>query len=100
MAIPNTIIAQLVQKGIYVLNKLKDFYKNFSKQITNNLRNSGRRIPYLNPNAPANSTIATPLFIFGAKSQKGMLEDCEIVKYYFSVTRLLASAMIKYKSAI
>ena len=79
MAIPNKMIAQLVLEGIAFLDDLKDFDKYSLKQVAYNLRNPGGRIPHPDPAAAANATTQMPPFVFGAKSQKRMLEACEIV---------------------
>ena len=68
MEIPVATIVQLVQEGIEHPDDLQDFDKGSLKDVANNLRNPGGRIPHPGPNAQANATISTPPFVFGAKS--------------------------------
>ena len=46
MAIPVVKIVQLVQEGIEHSDDLQDFYKYSLKDVANNIRNPGGRIPY------------------------------------------------------
>ena len=41
--------------------------------------------PQPSPGAPPGSTIPTPPFVFGAKSQKHIAVTCDLVKYYTTV---------------
>ena len=60
---------QLQAEGITLVSDLADFNKDSLQQLADNLRHPGGRIPDPNPAAQARSTIPTPPFVFGAKSQ-------------------------------
>ena len=51
MAIPVATIVQLVQERIEHPDDLQDFYKDSLKDIANNLRNPGGRIPHPDHNS-------------------------------------------------
>jgi hypothetical protein len=69
MGIPNATVVQLQQEGIDSVDSLADFDKTTIEQIAANLRRPAGRVPNNNPGMPPGSTMATPLFVFGAKSQ-------------------------------
>ena len=100
MAILNATIAQLAEEGIVTPDDLKDFDKDSLKQVADSMRNPGGRIPHPDAAAPEGSTVPRPPFIFGAKSQKRMLEASEIVRYYSTIGRPLTSTIIKYEPTI
>ena len=64
MAVPVATIVQLVQEGIEHPDDLQGFDKESLKDLANNIRNPGGRIPHTDPNAQANATISTPPFVF------------------------------------
>ena len=80
-------IVHLVQEGIEHPDYLQDFDKDSLKDFANNLRNPGGRFPNPDPNAQANMNILNTTFIFGAKSQKKMLEACVLVRFYKTIKR-------------
>jgi hypothetical protein len=100
MAIPRATVEQLEQEGIETVDDLTDFDKESLLQVADNLRRPGGRIPNLDPNAARGATIATPPFVFGAKSQKRLLAASEIVKYYNTVGRAITSANIMWDPII
>ena len=57
-----------------------------------NLRCPGGRVPDPNPAAQAGSTIPTPPFVFGAKTQRRIAVACDLVKYYRTVGHDLTAA--------
>mmetsp|Transcript_33177 Transcript_33177/g.50752 ORF Transcript_33177/g.50752 Transcript_33177/m.50752 type:complete len:93 (+) Transcript_33177:65-343(+) len=57
-AIPNETVNQLANKGIAAVSDLSEFNKESLKQILDNLRNPGGRIPNPDPGAPAGSVDA------------------------------------------
>ena len=65
MEISVATIVQLVQEGIEHPEDLQDFDKDSLKDVANNLRNPGGRIPHRDPNAQENATISTPYVVFG-----------------------------------
>ena len=69
MAIPHATVIQLQNEGIMSVADLVDFDKDMLSQIAENLRRPGGRIPDPNPAAPAGTSIPSPPFVFGAKSQ-------------------------------
>jgi hypothetical protein len=87
MGIPAETRLQLANEGIDDVSHLADFHKDTLTQVADNLRQPGGRIPNPDPNAPPGSTIAQPPFVFGAKSQKRLLEACELIRYYEMVSR-------------
>jgi len=68
MAIPNATRIQLQQEGIEHLADLLDFDKEALRQVAENLRRPGGRVPNPDPAADPGDTILTPPFVFGAKS--------------------------------
>ena len=100
MAIPVATIVQLVQEGIEHPDDLQDFDKDYLKDVANNLSNHGGRIPHPDPNARENATISTPPFEFGAKSQKRMLEACELVRFYETIERPITATKLLYRPVI
>ena len=72
---------QLQSEGITSVSDLADFNKDLLQQLADNLRHPGGRVPDPNPAAQPGSTIPTPLFVFGAKSQRHIAVVCDLVKY-------------------
>ena len=70
MGIPHVTVVQLQAEGITSVSDLADFNKVSLQQLADNLRRPGGRVPDPNPAAQPGSTIPTPPFIFGAKSQR------------------------------
>ena len=100
IAIPHATVIQLQNEGIDSPDDLQDFEKDTLLQVAENLRKPGDRIPNPDPNAPEGSTIPRPLYVFGAKSQKRLLEACELVRFYATVGRPLTAANIRYDPII
>jgi hypothetical protein len=100
MAIPHETVVQLENEGIEAVGDLEDFDETTLKQIADNLRRPGGRVP--DPNAgeeggpPEGATIPTPPFVFGAKSQKRLGVACEIVRYYKTVGRTISAGNMKW----
>ena len=69
MGIPHAIVIHLQEEGIESVSNLGGFDKDAFDQIAANLCRPTGRIPDPNPTAVAESTIPTPPFLFGAKSQ-------------------------------
>lgn len=87
MAIPGATRLQLQQEGIETVDDLVDFDKVTLKQVAENLRRPGGRVPDTDPGAAPGATIPTPAFVFGAKSQMRLLAACDLVRYYETVGR-------------
>eukprot|EP00957_Ditylum_brightwellii_P010363 783635-Ditylum_brightwellii.AAC.1 len=62
------IITQLVVDGISKVEDLAAFDMEMLKQVADNLRRLGGRIPNLDPGAATGATISQAPFVFGAKS--------------------------------
>ena len=69
MGIPHATMLQLQSEGITSVSDLADFNKDSLQQLADNLRRPEGCIPDPNPTAQPGSTIPTPPFVFGAKSQ-------------------------------
>ena len=98
MGIPHTTVVQLQSEGITLVADLADFDKDSLQQLADNLRHPGGRVPDPNPGAPPGSTIPTPPFVFGAKSQKCIAIACDLVKYYTTVSHDLTGANLQWSS--
>ena len=100
MAIPAATRIQLQEEGIDTVNDLVDFDKDTLKQVADNLRRPGGRVPDPDPGAAAGATIPTPLFVFGAKSQMRLLAACDLVRYYDTVGREVTPQNIRWDPVI
>ena len=69
MDLPAATRIVIAQEGLEDLADLVEFDERSLKQITDNIRCPGGRVPDPDPNAAAGATILTPAFVFGAKSQ-------------------------------
>lgn len=106
MAIPPRTLAQLRNEGIHTVDDLSEFDKDTLKQIADNLRRPGGRVQdpnYVQPDPmpdppPAVPTVATPPFIFGAKSQKPLQVACELVRFYDTVGRPLTASNVQWNT--
>ena len=96
MAIPVATYQQLANEGIVTPDDLLDFDKDSIEQIAKNLRSPSDRIPNPDPAAPPGSTIPRPPYVFGAKSQKRLLEACDLIRYYETTGRAVTPANIAY----
>ena len=85
MGIPHATVLQLQSEGITLVSDLVDFNMTSLQQLADNLRRPGGHVPDPNPGAPPGSTIPTPPFVFGAKSQRHIAVACDLVKYYITV---------------
>ena len=77
---------------------LADFDKDTLQQLVDNLRHPGERVLDPNRGAPPGSTIPTPPFVFGAKSQKHIDVPCDLVKYYTTVGHDLTAANLQWST--
>ena len=84
------------QEGIQSVEDLADFEKPSLQQLVDNLRKPGGRVPDPDPNASLGSTIPTPAFKYGAKSQKRLTVACDLVRFYQTVGRDLTAANIQW----
>ena len=98
MGVQHATVVQLALEGIQTVDNLADFDKEALQQLADNLRRPGGRVPNPEPGAAAGSTILTPAFVFGAKSQKHLGIACELVWYYNPVGRNLTAANILWNN--
>ena len=96
MGIPHATVMQLQSKGITLVADLVDFDKDSLQELVDNMRHPGGCVPDPNPGAPPRSTIPTPPFVFGAKSQKHIAIACDLVKYYTTVGHDLTVANLQW----
>ena len=68
MAIPQAIVIQLLLEGIDTMSDLVKFDRLSIKQIADNLRRPGGRVPDPSPQATVGSTVPNPSFVFSTKS--------------------------------
>ena len=100
MGIPHVTVVQLQAEGITLVSDLTDFNKDSLQQLADNLRCPGGCVPDPNPAAQAGSTIPTPPFVFGAKSQRRIAVACDLVKYYRTVGRDLTAANLQWNTVM
>ena len=100
MGVQHATVVQLALEGIQTVDDLADFDKEVLQQLADNLRRPGGRVPNPDPGAAAGSTIPTPAFVFGAKSQKRLGIACELVRYYNTVSRDLTAANMRWNNVI
>ena len=98
MGIPHATVMQLQFEGITLVADLADFDKDSLQQLADNLRCPGGRVLDPNPGAPPGSTIPTPPFVFGAKSQKCIAVACDLVRYYTTVGHDLTAANLQWST--
>ena len=96
MGIPCATMVQMQHERIQSIADLADFDKESLKQLADNLRKPGGRIPDPDPNAVEGATIPTPAFTYGAKSQKRLTVACDLIRYYQTVGRDLTAANIQW----
>ena len=98
MGIPHITVVQLQAEGITLVSDLVDFNKDSLQQLADNLRCPGGRVLDPNPAAQPGSTIPTPPFVFGAKSQRHIAVVYDLVKYYRTVGRELTVANLQWNT--
>ena len=98
MGIPHVTVVQLQAEVITSVSDLTDSNKDSLQQLVDNLRRPGGRIPDPNPAAQPGSTIPTPPFVFGAKSQRRIAVACNLVNYYRTVGRDLTAANLQWNT--
>ena len=100
MGVQHATVVQLALEGIQTVDDLADFDKEALQQLADNLCHPGGRVPNPDPGAAAASTIPTPAFVFGAKSQKRLGIACELVRYYNTVGHDLTAANMRWNNVI
>ena len=100
MAIPKETVTQMSNEGITTVSDLVDFDEKSLQRIANNLRRPGGRIPDPTPGAPAGTTIPTPPFVFGAKSQSRLEVACNLIRFYETIGRPLTASNLKWTNVM
>ena len=77
-----------------------DFDTDTIQQVADSLWRPWGTIPEPTPNAVPEATIPTPPFVFGAKSHKLVLVQCEIVIYYETTGQGITTASVLWKKLI
>ena len=99
IAILHETVLQLIHGGICIVDDLVEFNKVLIQQIASIIRRPGGMINYLTPRAAQGSTIPTPPFRFGAKSQSQSQSHLEVaydlVRFYETIGRPLTGANLK-----
>ena len=98
MGIPHVTVVQLQAEGITSVSDLADFNKDSLQQLADNLRHPGGHVPDPDPAAQPGSTIPTPPFVFGAKSQRRIAVACNLVSYYKKVGCDLTAANLQWNT--
>lgn len=75
--------------NLTVADLAEDFYKDILSQIVDNLYRPGGCIPNATPGVTTCSTIQTPPFIFGAKSQIRLRVACDLICYYNTMVLMI-----------
>ena len=100
MALPRATRDAIGEEGLNDIDDLVEFDSDSMKQITDNLRRPGGRIPDPDPTAAVGATIRTPTFVFGAKSQVRLAAAIEIAKYYETTGRDLTVSNMRWNPTI
>ena len=98
MGIPHATMLQQQSEGITLVSDLADFNMTSLQQLADNLRCPGGRVLGPNPAAQPGSTIPTPPFVFGTKSQRRIAVACDLVKYYITVGHDLTAANLQWNT--
>ena len=100
MAIPRDTLGELASEGITSVADLADFDKESFKQIAENLRRPGGRVPCptirQRNGPPAGTTIPTPPFVFGSKSQTRLEVAGNLVRFYNDIGCILTPANVQW----
>jgi len=97
MALPNAARIQLQVEGLTSIDDLAEFNQDMFEKIASNLRRPSGWIP--DPAIP-NAMIPQPLFVFGTKSQQDLVAAADLVQYYSTVGRTLATANVQWRTHI
>ena len=90
----------MATEGLETVDDLAEFDDESLKQITDNLRRPGGRIPDPNPGAATGATIPAPSFVFGVKSQLRLKSATTITKYYETVGRTPSAGNMRWNPVI
>ena len=96
MAIPRATVLELANEGIVTVADLVDFDKESFKQIADNLRRPGGRIPDPTPGAAPGATIPKPPFVFGSKSQTRLQVACKLLRFYQMIGRNITAPNMQW----
>ena len=90
----------IAQEGLEDLADLVEFDDKSLKQITDNLRRPGGRVPDPDTNADVGATIPTLSFVFGAKSQLSLKAAFDIARYYETTGLALSASNMRCNPVI
>ena len=96
MAIPHDTVVELNNEGIVTVEDLADFDRESLKQVADNLRRPGGRIPDPTPGATRGATIPKPPFVFGSKSQTRLGVACQLIRFYEMIDRPLTATNLRW----
>lgn len=104
MGIPAATYAQLQQEGMSTVDDLEDFEADCVKRIADSLRRPSGRIPDPRAGAvdgpPAGTTMPTPPFQFGMKSQIRLEAAINLVYFYKTIGRDITAQNVVYEPII
>ena len=83
-----------------MVSDLLEFDKDSFKEVVDNLRRPGGRIPNPDAHPPDGFTIPQPPFQIGAKSVMRLVAASKIGRYYETVGRELSAANMKWSETI
>ena len=95
MGIPNATRVQLQTEGIIMIEDLAEFDDAELQVICDNLRRPSGRIP-ADPTDPHGAQVATPPFVFGAKSFMRLKAAAHAVRYYLATAREVTAANMRW----
>ena len=82
MGIPHKMVVHIKNEGITTVDDLSKFDKGTIDHIDANIWLPEVRIPNPNPKTETGTMISTTTFVFGSKSQKGLVIAARLVQYY------------------
>eukprot|EP00957_Ditylum_brightwellii_P110372 8418320-Ditylum_brightwellii.AAC.1 len=102
MEIAKEMMAQLGKEGIKELEDLAEFSNEIWKQVAENLKRPGCQMknPNRNPDNNNPATVPQTLYLFGARTQKRLIEASELIRYYETVGHHLTVSNTVYKTVI
>ena len=100
MALPLATSTELANEGIVSVEDLAEVDGDIIKQIATNMRRPGGNIPCPTigraNGAPAGTTVPTPPFVFGSKSQTRLEVAGNLARFYTEIDRPLTPANMKW----
>eukprot|EP00957_Ditylum_brightwellii_P032613 2471806-Ditylum_brightwellii.AAC.1 len=102
MEVSKETLVQLGKEGIKELEDLAEFSKDIWKQVAENLKRLGGQMKNPDKEKDNNNPLVVPLtpYLFGATTQKRLLEVSELTEYYEMVGHHLTVLNTVYKNII